>query len=352
MAPELREQPRLDDGPSQAPAASVALSGTITLGARPQRPKTSPSPAHRHSAVSDLSAAHCRSLEFGGDRTRSFRSRASPAWRATCSPCRRTSTPCCGSRRSSSRSPPAARHRRPSTVYRSSCPRARSSPPSFPGGPAKSPSGTPYDEGRAPPVPGGRGPRALSARFSMTAMLKKQRQFGPLLSEHQHKRVALPQVGGLACRAALGGDLGGRLASRLLGCHRVDFVLVGMRAIAARPYLAPLPRSKLVDPGGKRGPTLRGGGHRAHGSGQRPAVLEVVVHGGAYLLVGERAGTDLACVQVAALLEFPGPVAWEPLFGQPSSLITPAAQCPHLMYSSTALFLFSYEYIDSPDVIR
>ena len=93
----------------------------------------------------------------------------------------------------------------------------------------------------------------------MTAMLKKQRQFGPLLSEHQHKRVALPQVGGLACRAALGGDLGGRLASRLLGCHRVDFVLVGMRAIAARPYLAPLPRSKLVDPGGKRGPTLRGG---------------------------------------------------------------------------------------------
>lgn len=185
----------------------------------------------------------------------------------------------------------------------------------------------------------------------MTAMLKKQRQFGPLLSEHQHKRVALPQVGGLACRAALGGDLGGRLASRLLGCHRVDFVLVGMRAIAARPYLAPLPRSKLVDPGGKRGPTLREG-HRAHGSGQRPAVLEVVVHGGAYLLVGERAGTDLACVQVAALLEFPGPVAWEPLFGQPSSLITPAAQCPHLMYSSTALILFSYEYIYSPDVIR
>ena len=94
-------------------------------------------------------------------------------------------------------------------------------------------------------------------------MLKKQRQFGPLLSEHQHKRVALPQVGGLACRAALGGDLGGRLASRLLGCHRVDFVLVGMRAIAARPYLAPLPRSKLVDPGGKRGPTLRGGASRA-----------------------------------------------------------------------------------------
>ncbi len=94
------------------------------------------------------------------------------------------------------------------------------------------------------------------------------------------------------------------------------------------------------------------GGHRAHGSGQRPAVLEVVVHGGAYLLVGERAGTDLACVQVAALLEFPGPVAWEPLFGQPSSLITPAAQCPYLMYSSTALILFSYEYIHSPDVIR
>ena len=59
--------------------ASVALSRTITLGARPQRPKTSPSPAHRRSDVSDLSATHCRSFECGSVRTRSFRSRASPA---------------------------------------------------------------------------------------------------------------------------------------------------------------------------------------------------------------------------------------------------------------------------------
>ena len=45
--------------------------------------------------------------------------------------------------------------------------------------------GTPYGEGRAP-GPGERGPRALSAQFSMTTMLKKRRPFGPLLSEHQH----------------------------------------------------------------------------------------------------------------------------------------------------------------------
>lgn len=32
----------------------------------------------------------------------------------------------------------------------------------------------------------GRGPRALSAQFLMTTVLKKRRQFGPLISEHQH----------------------------------------------------------------------------------------------------------------------------------------------------------------------
>ncbi len=147
MPPELREQPRFDDGSVQAPARL----GRVVEDHRPRGAAPAaedlPSPAHRRS---DLSATRCRSFECGSVRARSFRSRAPPAWRATCSPCRRTSTPCCGSRRSSSRSPPAARHRRPSTVYRSSCPGARSSPPSFPGGPAKSPSGTPYDEGRAP----------------------------------------------------------------------------------------------------------------------------------------------------------------------------------------------------------
>ena len=64
------------------------------------------------------------------------RGRFRPARRATCPLCRRTSPPCCGSRRA--------------------------------------------------PGPGERGPRALSAQFSMTTMLKKRRPFGPLLSEHQH----------------------------------------------------------------------------------------------------------------------------------------------------------------------
>lgn len=41
-------------------------------------------------------------------------------------------------------------------------------------------SGTPCGEGRAP-GPRGRGPRALSAQFSMTKMLKKRWPFGPLL---------------------------------------------------------------------------------------------------------------------------------------------------------------------------
>ena len=45
--------------------------------------------------------------------------------------------------------------------------------------------GTRCGESRAPD-PSGRGSRALSAQFLMITALKKQRLFGPLLSEHQH----------------------------------------------------------------------------------------------------------------------------------------------------------------------
>lgn len=94
------------------------------------------------------------------------------ARRATCPPCRRTSPQCCSSRRASSRSLPAARLRRPSTVYHSSCLGARSSPPPFPGGLGKV-SAREYNTARAaPPGTRGRGPRALSAQFLMTTVLK------------------------------------------------------------------------------------------------------------------------------------------------------------------------------------
>lgn len=59
--------------------ASVALSSTTSLGARPQRPKISARPAHMHSDLWDLVATHCRSLEWGSVATSSFSSSGSPA---------------------------------------------------------------------------------------------------------------------------------------------------------------------------------------------------------------------------------------------------------------------------------
>ncbi len=58
--------------------ASVALSSTIALGARPQRPNISASPAHRHSERWERMATHCRSLECGSVATSSLRSSSSP----------------------------------------------------------------------------------------------------------------------------------------------------------------------------------------------------------------------------------------------------------------------------------
>lgn len=61
--------------------------------------------------------------------------------------------------------------------------------PSFTCSPAE--ASAPYGEGRAPGP--GRGPRDQAAHFQMHAPLRSRRSFGPVPSEHQHRR--LPATG-------------------------------------------------------------------------------------------------------------------------------------------------------------
>ncbi|MBN2939231.1 MAG: hypothetical protein JTJ11_03775 [Collinsella sp.] len=75
-------------------------------------------------------------------------------------------------------------------------------------------------------------------------------------------------------------------------------------------------------------------------------------HGGAHLLVGEGAGTYLACVQAAALLWLSESVAQGASVRLAEPLITPVALHPYVMYSSTVLILSSYECIHPPNVVR
>lgn len=101
---------------------------------------------------------------------------------------------------------------------------------------------------RAAPRNRGHSSRSLSAQFLMTAMLKKQRPFGPLPSEHQQQAEgagpgADQQVGG-----RLGGAVGrARAVGRLLGEagrvveRQVAVDLVGGDVVVAHTVLSHLP---------------------------------------------------------------------------------------------------------------
>lgn len=63
--------------------ASVALSSTISRGARPTHPNTSARPAHMHSARWDMPATAKRAFEWGSATTSSLRRSLSPATTAS-----------------------------------------------------------------------------------------------------------------------------------------------------------------------------------------------------------------------------------------------------------------------------